>query len=205
MGGRTKKEYRLIGQVPVLARAVLPFLQEGFSPVVVTVPRGHLQEAAALLGQHLPLEDLRVVEGGATRQESVLLGLRSLVEASPAVVLIHGRAPSWMTPDLVRRVAAAVQSHGACVPVVEVSEAVKQVGQSDIVLQHLPRGTIRLAQTPQGFSFARILAAHEKAAAAGAFCVDDAEVYALFDGPVAWIEGEPDNRKITRERDLEGA
>ena len=205
MVGRTKKEYRLLGQVPVLARAVLPFLQEGFSPVVVTVPRGHVQEAAALLGPHLPPGGLNVVEGGATRQESVLLGLRSLLEASPEVVLIHDGARPWLTPGLVRRVAAAAQIHGACVPVVDVSEAVKQVGQSDMVLQHLPRGGIRFAQTPQGFSFARILAAHEKAAAAGAFCVDDAEVYALFDGPVAWIEGEPDNRKITRERDLEGA
>jgi 2-C-methyl-D-erythritol 4-phosphate cytidylyltransferase/2-C-methyl-D-erythritol 2,4-cyclodiphosphate synthase len=120
-------------------------------------------------------------------------------------VLIHDGARPWLNRELVCRVAAAAGEHGACVPVVEVSEAVKQIELSGIVERHLPRRTIRFAQTPQGFLFARILAAHEKAAAAGAVCVDDAEVYALFEGPVAWVDGEPDNRKITLERDLEGA
>lgn len=213
MGSRTKKEYRLIGNVPVLALAVRPFLEEGFSPVVITVPRGHRGEAAALLGTHLPLDSVRFVEGGSTRQESVLRGLRSLGEEMrlgrreqmPDLVLIHDGARPWLNRELVRRVAAAAEEHGACVPVVEVSEAVKQIDISGVVERHLSRQTIRFAQTPQGFLFARILAAHEKAAAAGAVCVDDAEVYALFEGPVAWVDGEPDNRKITRECDLEGA
>jgi 2-C-methyl-D-erythritol 4-phosphate cytidylyltransferase len=204
MGSRTKKEYRLLGGEPVLVRAVRPFLEEGFSPVVVTVPRGHPGEAAALLDAHLPLDSVRFVEGGATRQESVLRGLRSLAGEHPDLVLIHDGARPWLTRELVRRVAAAAGEHGACVPVVEVSEAVKQIELSGIVERHLSRQTIRFAQTPQGFLFARILAAHEKAAAAGAGCVDDAEVYALFEGPVAWVDGETDNRKITREQDLEG-
>jgi 2-C-methyl-D-erythritol 4-phosphate cytidylyltransferase len=202
MGGRTKKEYRLLAGVPVLARAVLPFLEEGFSPVVVTVPRGHLGEAAALLAPHLPSPGVRLVEGGATRQQSVLQGLRALAEDAPGIVLIHDGARPWISRDLVQRVARAAVERGGCVPVVEVGEAVKQVGAADIVEQHLHRGALRFAQTPQGFSFARILAAHEQAAAEGASCVDDAEVFALFAGPVAWIEGDPDNRKITRECDL---
>jgi 2-C-methyl-D-erythritol 4-phosphate cytidylyltransferase / 2-C-methyl-D-erythritol 2,4-cyclodiphosphate synthase len=205
MGGRTKKEYRLLGDVPVLARAVLPFLEEGLFPVVVTVPRGHLGEAAALLAPHLPSPGVRLVEGGATRQQSVLQGLRALAEDSPGIVLIHDGARPWLARELVRRVALAARERGGCVPVVEVSEAVKQVGAAEFVEQHLRRGAIRFAQTPQGFHFARILAAHEKAAAAGASCVDDAEVFALFEGPVAWIEGDTDNRKITRECDLGGA
>jgi 2-C-methyl-D-erythritol 4-phosphate cytidylyltransferase len=204
MGGRTKKEYRLLGGVPVLARAVLPFLEEGFSPVVVTVPRGQLGEAAALLAPHLPSPGVRLVEGGATRQQSVLQGLRALAEDAPELVLIHDGARPWITRELVRRVARAAGERGGCVPVVEVSEAVKQVGAADLVEQHLHRGAIRFAQTPQGFHFARILAAHEQAAAAGTSCVDDAEVFALFEGPVAWIEGDPDNRKITRECDMGG-
>jgi 2-C-methyl-D-erythritol 4-phosphate cytidylyltransferase/2-C-methyl-D-erythritol 2,4-cyclodiphosphate synthase len=86
MGSRTKKEYRLIGGEPVLVRAIRPFLEEGFSPVVVTVPRGHPGEAAAMLGAHLPLDSVRVVEGGATRQESVLRGLRCSSTTGP----VHG-------------------------------------------------------------------------------------------------------------------
>ena len=84
MSAGAKKEYRLLDGVPVLARSLAPFLAEGFSPVLVTVPAGHLAQAASLLAPHLPLEKLRLVEGGATRQQSVLLALRALAADAPA-------------------------------------------------------------------------------------------------------------------------
>jgi 2-C-methyl-D-erythritol 4-phosphate cytidylyltransferase len=205
MGGQTKKEYRLIAGMPVLARSVLPFLSAGFSPVVVTVPAGHAEEAAALLRPHLSLDDVRFVQGGETRQESVFLGLCSLEGDAPRIVLIHDGARPWVSAELALRVAGAAEISGACVPVTEVAEAVKEIGQSGMILRHLPRRTIRFAQTPQGFQFDRILDAHKKAREAGARCVDDGEVFELFAGPVAWVPGDPDNRKITRERDLEEA
>ena len=62
---------------------------------------------------------------------------------------------------------------------------------------------IALAQTPQGFSFRGIFAAHESARAEGLSFVDDAEVYARFVGPVAWVPGDVANRKITFADDLE--
>ncbi|MCX7039353.1 MAG: IspD/TarI family cytidylyltransferase [Spirochaetes bacterium] len=205
MGGQTKKEYRLIAGMPVLARAVLPFLAAGFSPVIVTIPAGHAEEAAALLRPHISLDAVRFVQGGGTRQESVFLGLCSLEGDAPRIVLIHDGARPWVSAELALRVAAAAEIHGACVPVTEATEAVKEIGQSGMILRHLRRPTIRFAQTPQGFHFDRILDAHRKAREAGARCVDDGEVFELFAGPVAWVPGDPENRKITRERDLEGA
>jgi 2-C-methyl-D-erythritol 4-phosphate cytidylyltransferase len=205
MGGRTKKEYRLIAGIPVLVRSVQPFLDAGFAPVVITIPAGHADEAAALLRPHISLDDVRLVEGGETRQESVFLGLRSLEQDAPLIVLIHDGARPWASAELLQRVASAAERYGACVPVTEVPEAVKEVGQSGIILRHLRRRTIRFAQTPQGFRYDRILDAHRKAREAGASCVDDGEVFEQFAGPVVWVPGDPDNRKITREGDLEGA
>jgi 2-C-methyl-D-erythritol 4-phosphate cytidylyltransferase len=205
MGGQSKKEYRLLAGIPVLARAVLPFLATGCSPVVVTIPAGHADEAAALLRPHLSLDAVRFVEGGATRQESVFFGLRSLEGDAPRIVLIHDGARPWVSTELALRVAAAAEIHGACVPVTDATEAVKEIGQSGMILRHLRRQTIRFAQTPQGFLYDRILAAHRKAREAGACCADDGEVFEQFAGSVAWMPGDPDNRKITHEWDLEGA
>jgi 2-C-methyl-D-erythritol 4-phosphate cytidylyltransferase len=106
------------------------------------------------------------------------------------------------------------ERHGACVPVVEVTEAVKEIGRergsgsdagqdgAPFVLRHLPRRLLRFAQTPQGFSYPRILAAHERARVEGLSFVDDAEVFDRFAGPVAWVTGDPANRKITFADDL---
>jgi 2-C-methyl-D-erythritol 4-phosphate cytidylyltransferase len=199
-----KKEYRELCGVPVLARALMPFLSLGcFSPIIITIPPGHGARAAALLGPHVPVSQIRFVEGGRTRQHSVLRALRALAEAAPACVLIHDGARPWAAPDLIGRVLAAAERHGACVPVVEVSEAMKQTDDNGMVVAHVPRHAYRLAQTPQGFRFGAILGAHERAHREGVQCVDDAELYGAFVGPVAWVPGDPVNRKITWPHDLE--
>jgi 2-C-methyl-D-erythritol 4-phosphate cytidylyltransferase len=214
MGG-AKKEYLAIGGVPVLALAIRPFLEAGMVRVVVTLPAGHLAEAAAMLAPHLDAAALTLVEGGETRQESVRRGLLALAATPPDLVLVHDGARPWLARDVVSRVVRTAERFGACVPVVEVTEAVKEVGlqvspspsapdpdRATFVLRHLPRNALRFAQTPQGFSFPRLLAAHEQARAEGLSFVDDAEVFARFVGPVAWVSGDPANRKITFEEDL---
>jgi 2-C-methyl-D-erythritol 4-phosphate cytidylyltransferase len=251
MGGAAKKEFRPIGGVPVLALAIRPFLSAGFERIVVTLPAGRLGDASALLAPFLDVATLTLVEGGATRQESVRLGLRALAADPPDLVLIHDGARPWLAPDLLACVAEAAERFGACVPVVEVTEAVKEVGlptslsrptsghpqggshaerdgspwpwvggepdvggtdgtaaapgDAQLVRRHLPRRHLRFAQTPQGFSYPRIVAAHERARAEGLSFVDDAEVFDRFAGPVAWVPGDPSNRKITFSDDLEEA
>jgi 2-C-methyl-D-erythritol 4-phosphate cytidylyltransferase/2-C-methyl-D-erythritol 4-phosphate cytidylyltransferase/2-C-methyl-D-erythritol 2,4-cyclodiphosphate synthase len=221
MGGAAKKEFRSIGSVPVLALAIRPFLSAGFERIVVTLPAGRLGDASALLAPFLDVSALTLAEGGTTRQESVRRGLLALADDPPDLVLIHDGARPWLAPDLLARVAEAAERFGACVPVVEVTEAVKELrgepggggtagtaaspGDAQFVLRHLPRSHLRFAQTPQGFSYPRIVAAHERARAEGLSFVDDAEVFGRFAGPVAWVPGDPSNRKITFPDDLEEA
>jgi 2-C-methyl-D-erythritol 4-phosphate cytidylyltransferase len=215
MGSAVKKEYRSLHGVPVLAHALLPFFSlPWISSIVVIVPPGDCAAVRQLLtphASHAPLDRIQLVEGGATRQESVYLGLLALRPSEPGFVLIHDGARPWVDAALISRVRDMAVAKGACVPVTEPAEAVKQVeaGRAEAgpaaagrIVAHLPRHAIRMAQTPQGFSFPRILAAHEKARSRGTPCADDGEVYALFEGEVAWVEGSIDNRKITWPSDL---
>jgi 2-C-methyl-D-erythritol 4-phosphate cytidylyltransferase len=211
MGGGIKKEYRLLDGVPVLARSVMPFLlSDVFSPIVITIPPGHAAQVSALLAPHVPLGRLTLVEGAETRQKSVACALRALRAEAPALVLIHDGARPWLDAPLVERVRQGAESFGACLPLVEVTQAVKQTAPagmaetSGTILLHLERGSIRFAQTPQGFAFAAILRAHERAEERGVCCSDDGELYDLFQGPVAWVEGDRHNRKITWPEDMEG-
>jgi len=203
MGGPVKKEYRDLDGMPVLARAILPFLSlRIFERIIVTVPPGDVRKAESLLKPHLDVSALRLVEGGDTRQQSVSLGLRALSDDPPGIVLVHDGARPWVDEDLIRRVIDATEAWGACVPVLEVTEAVKEVGETGVILRHIPRRTIRLAQTPQGFLFDRLFAAYRRACGEGAACADDGEVFDLFGGTVAWIPGSESNRKITVAADL---
>jgi 2-C-methyl-D-erythritol 4-phosphate cytidylyltransferase len=77
-------------------------------------------------------------------------------------------------------------------------------GEAVFIKRHLKRALVGAAQTPQGFSFPEIFAAHQQAAAHDTHheYTDDAEVWAAFCGPVAAIPGENENRKITFPEDL---
>ncbi len=219
MGEGGKKEYRDVEGLPMLARAILPFLPS-CRPVVVTVPLGEISRVRSLLSAHLDIGNLLFSEGGATRQESVFLALQGLEAAAPQAVLIHDGARPWVSRPLIERVIAGVRRHGACIPVLAVTEALKRlqaggppadgvIGDDSvgdgIIAEHLDRRPLVLAQTPQGFLYPPILDAHRQARRTDRTWYDDAEIYGAFIAPVYTVPGDPGNRKVTYPQDLEGA
>ena len=137
------------------------------------------------------------VIGGADRQESVFLGLRSLSDAPPERVLIHDAARPFVSQALIDRVLAGPAGHGV-VPARRVTDTLKQTADSE-VLGTQDRETLVSVQTPQGFPYAALLAAHE---AAPRGMTDDAAVMEAAGEPVSWVEGEAANVKITTAGDL---
>ncbi|HSV56200.1 MAG TPA: 2-C-methyl-D-erythritol 2,4-cyclodiphosphate synthase [Magnetospirillaceae bacterium] len=219
-GGR-KETADLSGRT-VLDRAVAAFLgMPGLAALVITAPRGlEVQTGAALGGDtraHIDriLEGrFAVVSGGESRRDSVRLGLEALDgilprdPASPGpdpIVLVHDGARPWVTRALVERVLAGTARTGACVPVTPLVETPKGLGVDGLVETHPSRASLGAAQTPQAFRLRALLDAHRRAAAEGVECTDDAEIWARFEGPVAWVEGEISNRKITFRDDIQPA
>jgi 2-C-methyl-D-erythritol 4-phosphate cytidylyltransferase/2-C-methyl-D-erythritol 4-phosphate cytidylyltransferase/2-C-methyl-D-erythritol 2,4-cyclodiphosphate synthase len=171
--------------------------------VAITVPPGGQAEAgAALPAGFCPGDSPLFVEGGASRQASVHAALRSLAPFRLSHVLIHDGARPFVSSSLIRRVIAAALRHGAAVPIVPLTDTVKEIDGDGFIKRHLRRAALGNAQTPQGFRFGEILQAHDKAEALGLECTDDAEVWGEFAGRVAWVPGEEANRKITFPEDL---
>ena len=141
---------------------------------------------------------LRIVDGGATRAESVRAGLEALAGDPPDLVVIHDVARPLVDAAVVRRVLAALaESHGAApaLPVVDalwLEEDGRVGGSRD-------RTGLWRAQTPQGFRFADILAAHR---GHGGEAADDVEVARAAGLDVSIVEGDERNLKITMPADF---
>lgn len=201
-GGEGPKQYRPLGGVPLLRRTVEAFL---FHPAVDAVravireeDRSHYDRAVA------GLDLLEPAIGGADRQESGRLGLESLVDIAPAFVLIHDAARPFVPPHLIDNVLAALERAPAAVPALPVVDTLKRTDAAGgAVAETVDRGGLRRAQTPQGFAFAEILAAHR--AAAGLALSDDAAIAERAGLTVALVEGDEDNVKVTTMEDLERA
>jgi 2-C-methyl-D-erythritol 4-phosphate cytidylyltransferase/2-C-methyl-D-erythritol 2,4-cyclodiphosphate synthase len=215
--GGGKKELLPLGGRTILDRAVSPFLAiAGLAALVITAPEGREADLhAALSSASLTALDalgpgrFAIIGGGASRRDSVRLGLEKLqailgdsARLGETIVLVHDGARPWASADLARRVAAAAMSHGAAIPIVSLVDTPKELRADGMLIRHPSRSSMGGAQTPQGFRFGSLLAAHRRAAADAADCTDDAELWDRYVGPVASVPGETENRKVTFARDL---
>jgi len=199
-GGEIPKQYRRVAGMAVLRHAVLRLLaHEAVDAAQVVIhPDDQALYAEAVAGLALPPP----VAGGASRQESVRNGLEHLAARPPELVLVHDAARPFVSPALVGRVRAALDGAAGAVPALAVADTLKRADGTGRIAATVDRSNLWRAQTPQGFRFAALLAAHRRLAAAGAMVTDDAAALEEAGGSVALVAGDEDNRKITTAEDL---
>ncbi len=198
-GGGIPKQYRLLGGVPILARTVAALqahAQIGRVQVVI-----HRDDRALYDAAISGLEVAAPVMGGASRQESVRAGLEALAGWGPELVLIHDSVRPLVDQVVISAVIAGLAVHPACLAAVPVADTLKRV-VAWVVSDTVEREGLWRAQTPQGFRFAGILAAHRALAASGREMTDDCMIAEQAGMTVAIVPGSEENFKITTEADL---
>lgn len=198
------KQYSPIGGVPMLTRAISAFARHpGVDDVLVVIhpDDARLYEIAA---EHSASRLRPPVPGGAHRQHSVRAGLEALAANPPSRVLIHDAARPFVDAGLIDRVIGTLNSHAGALPCLPVTDTLT-MGRGRHATGTLPRDDLWRAQTPQGFHFDEILAAHRAAAKDGATFTDDAGIAQWYGLDVALVEGSEANRKLTSAEDIASA
>jgi 2-C-methyl-D-erythritol 4-phosphate cytidylyltransferase/2-C-methyl-D-erythritol 2,4-cyclodiphosphate synthase len=197
------KQYRLLNGRPLLRHAVDAFLaHEAIDNVLVVIARGDGALYNAAAPQHSRL--LPAIVGGETRQHSVRNGLAALVRARVDRVLIHDAARPFVSAALISRVIAALDEAEAVLPGHLLVDTLKSV-EGDTVMTTVPREGLFAAETPQGFRFEAIYAAHEAAASETLEFTDDAAIAEFAGIAVKTVEGDPANMKVTTAADIAAA
>ena len=189
-GGGLPKQWRPLAGRRVADWTLAAFAAAGIDQVVVVL---HPDDRAIPLPDHV----IRVT-GGDSRDASVRAGLEALAGDPPDRVLIHDIARPCVTPALIARVVAALDDAPAAAPGLAVTDALWR-GADGTVDGTQDRAGLYRAQTPQGFRFADILAAHRGNPGPSA---DDVEVARHAGLAVAIVPGDPDNIKITTPEDF---
>src|SRR3954468_18403852 len=199
----TPKQLIDIGGGTMLHRSVLAFYQHPrVSEIVVVLPKA--QTAFPLMAKvDMARRPLVVVAGGDRRQDSVANGFDAVSEKTD-VVLIHDAARPVVTADLIDRTIDAAAAHGAAIAALQSRDTVKRVDASGAITGTLPRDTIYLAQTPQGFR-RDVLARAIAAGRSGVEATDEAALAERAGYTVHVVEADAGNGKITTEDDLAAA
>lgn len=185
-GGDIPKQWQMLAGRPVLAHTLAAFRGTVDRLVVVIHPDDRAQ-AMALAA------DALLVEGGATRDASVRNALEALAGQGVTRVLIHDGARPLVPPAVIARVLSALDRHPGAAPALPVTDAL-WLGDAGLVAGTRDRTGLWRAQTPQGFRFEEILAAH-RAHPGGA--ADDVEVARAAGLDVAIVDGDESNLKVT--------
>lgn len=193
-GGAVPKQYALL-----LGRAMLRRTLDAFAAYpLIQVMIGPGQESLfSAVSQGISL--LPPLQGGASRQESVRIGLEALEAQAPDFVLIHDAARPLVSEKVIAGVIAALEAGAdAAVPHVPVADTLRK--QVDGAWVTVPREGLLRAQTPQGFRFATILKAHRDFAAQDV--TDDMALAALAGLTIVATAGEETNMKVTTPEDF---
>ena len=203
-GATVPKQYQPLAGEPVLSHSLrlLTGHPQIDATVVVIDPRDSdlYRGAAAAYGRGL----LPAVNGGATRQASVLAGLEAVGRRAPSRVLIHDAARPFLTTALVSELITALDVAPGAIAAERVSDTLKQEAADGTIARTVDRAGLWRAQTPQAFRYDVILDAHLRAAAAGrADFTDDAGLAEWAGVPVRLVASSGHNMKLTTAADIE--
>lgn len=157
-----------------------------------------LKEILAALSLTKPVQ---LIQGGATRQESVYNGLQALPQEAKQV-LIHDGARCLATPDLIDRCAYAVLHCLGLIAAVPVKDTIKVVNETGLIQSTPDRRQLWAAQTPQGFDVQMLKQCHAEGRRQGWEVTDDAALFEKCGWSVRIVEGEETNLKLTTPVDL---
>lgn len=195
MAGVDKLWYEVEGQ-PLVGYALRTLAEHEEVDIVVAVAPAGRHEALKALVADLDV-DLRCVEGGARRQDSVAAGLAAAPEA--AWVLVHDAARPLVTREVCTAVLHAARLHGAAIPAVPLVDTVKRVDTNGRIEATLDRGPLRAVQTPQAFAAPLLRRAHAEVTRD---VTDDATQVEALGAPVYAVPGDPRTFKVTTPEDL---
>lgn len=191
-GGDLPKQWQMLAGSPVVAHALAAF--DGMMRVLVVHPDDRAKAEALGL-------DVLIVEGGATRSASVKNALEALAGRGITKVLIHDGARPLVSQSVIARVLAALDHAQGAAPALTVTDALWR-GADGLVTGTQDRDGLFRAQTPQGFHFDAILAAHR---AHPNDAADDVAIARVFGIEVAIVEGCENNLKLTYAGDFQRA
>ena len=207
MAGPQPKQFLALAGLPILIHSLRAFASVPRVTAIYVAVRGtEMERVQAQIAEHGFGAEVRVVEGGNSRQESVAHALAALPASPDDIVLVHDAVRPLIDAATIDRTIDAVAEFGAAIvglPAIDTIKQVERTAHGALITSTIPREYVVLAQTPQGFRYSLLQRAFAEAQADGFAGTDEASVVERAGHPVAVVPGSQVNLKITQPGDLE--
>jgi len=201
MGGGTPKQFLSLEGVPIFIHTLRKFVTSHvIDEIYLALRPEDMERARRDIDREHFAKSVRLVAGGATRQETVSNALAE-APATTEIVVVHDAVRPFIELEMIQSVVEAARKDGAAILGIPSVDTVKQV-ERQRVLGTLPRERIVLAQTPQAFRYDMIREALARATVDGFVGSDESSLVERLGHTVTVLMGSGRNLKITRPADL---
>lgn len=200
-GSTIPKQFLEINGKPILIYTLERFAScAAIDEIKLVLAAGEIEKFRLTLEKYEFAKSIEIIEGGATRAESVRNGLNSIDSDKCKVVAVHdGARPFVAVEEITQTIEKACETGAACL-VAKVTDTIKTTKDGKIV-GTIDRETLRRALTPQTFRF-EIL---RKAFAPENFdanATDECFLVEKLGCEIAFVDGSAKNIKITTREDF---
>lgn len=209
MGGETPKQFLELEGAPILLHTLRRLAScDAITEIILATRADEMQRMEQRFGQEKFRQPIRVVKGGATRQESVAAALAH-VSNDTELVAVHDAVRPFVTREQVSRVIEEARKCGAAILGIPAMDTVKEVKRGSLpedvalITGTIPRERVVLAQTPQVFRTKLLKEAFAKAAADEVNASDEAGLVERLGHDVHVVLGSERNLKITKPSDMQ--
>lgn len=192
--GKTNKLLSPVKGKPVILYSVDLFTKMGFE-IVISSNKSAIEDYKNLFKDY---KNVKIIEGGSTRQQSVKLALDTITKCS--FVIIHDGARPLIKKEIVTKCIEAAKLYGGAIVGVKTTDTIKRISSGKEIKETLNRDNLINVQTPQIFEFNKIKKYHEKYS--NKSFTDDSALFELENECVFFVEGDYSNIKITTQTDI---
>jgi 2-C-methyl-D-erythritol 4-phosphate cytidylyltransferase len=206
------KQFTELGGTPILIHTLRKFAAvDAVSEIWIALRENELAGFRARLeseAKDVLKKKVELVVGGEHRQQSVESALTAVAATAHEddIVLVHDAVRPLVTREIIQEVIDAAKKYGAAIaglPAVDTVKQVERTAEGAVIKTTIPRASIVMAQTPQGFRYSVIKKAFDEASADGFLGTDEASLVERSGHEVAVVMGSPRNIKITAPADME--
>ncbi len=191
------KQFIEVGGKPILAHTLLRLCQSSvIDKIILIVHHSQIKRTQkSILDKYHISRPVNLVEGGNTRQESIINGFNH-IQNKYDIVITHDGVRPFVTPKLINDVVHAAIMHGAAIAAICSTDTLKCV-KNGFVEKAVARNNIYHVQTPQAFQFNILREAIDRANCDGFNGTDESTLVERMGLPIKVIEGSVLNLKVT--------
>ena len=201
------KQFFKINNKPLLVYCIEPFLKvDSLDKIIVSSPYDFLSDTQKLIDKYFDDERLVVIEGGKTRNYTILNSINYAIENGAdddSVMITHDGARIFVSPKLIEDSIKYASEFGAASPVIPSVDVIFQSKENNKLTKIPERKYLFNAQTPQSFNIKKYIEIYEDLTEDEINLLDEAMMlFYLRDEEVYLFKGDSSNFKITRPFDI---